>query len=152
MLGPRVDPCAGGVNIDGVCLFDPFSAGNVQEIIRLCGMASVPVGTIFCQDRVDRVCHASAYTIGTNGDFLSGTGEYLGGLLGFDEVRATFSKIVDKIDGSNSDPVLEELETQEERVVRACDKYLHRYDPPVCSDFRRAFLCGFCCPDTRTIS
>ncbi len=82
MLGPRVDPCAGGVNIDGVCLFDPFSAGNVQEIIRLCGMASVPVGTIFCQDRVDRVCHASAYTIGTNGDFLSGTGEYLGGIAG----------------------------------------------------------------------
>jgi len=130
MLEPRLDPGAGGVNIDGACLFDPFSGGNVHEVIRLFAMASVPVGTVFCQDRLDRVYHASAYTVGTNRDFASGVGEYLGGTLGFDEIRATFTKIVDKIEGSDSDPVLAELEMQEERVVRACDKYLHRYDPP----------------------
>jgi nitrogenase molybdenum-iron protein alpha/beta subunit len=135
VLGPRVDPDSSGVNIDGVCLFDPFSAGNVQEIVRLLGIASVPVGTVFCQDRLDRVHRASAYTVGTNGDFVSGTGEYLGGTLGFDEIRATLTKIGNTIDGSDSDPVLQELEMQEERVVRACDKYLHRYDPPAVAVF-----------------
>ena len=34
-LGPRIDPSTEGVNIDGACLFDPFSCGNVQEIQRL---------------------------------------------------------------------------------------------------------------------
>ena len=135
MLEPRVDPGAGGVNIDGGCLFDPFSAGNIQEVIRLFGMASVPVGTVFCQDRLDRISHASAYTVGTNGDFLSGVGEFLGGTLGFDEIRTTFTQITDRIDGSDSGPVLAELEAQEERVVRACDKYLHRYDPPAAAIF-----------------
>ena len=130
MLGPRVDPGSKGVNIDGACLFDPFSSGNVQEVTRLFGMASVPVGTVFCRDRLDMVYRASAYTVGTNGDFVSGTGEYLGGMLGFDEIRASFTKIADTIKGSDCDPVLQELEMQEERVVRACDKYLHRYDPP----------------------
>lgn len=135
VLYPVVDPDAGGVNIDGVCLFDPFSGGNVQEILRLFTMASVPVGTIFCQDRLDRVHHAAAYTVGTNEDFAAGVGERLGGMLGFDAIRASFDGIADVNEGSDCGPVLAELELQEERVVRACDKYLHRYDPPVAAIF-----------------
>ena len=135
MLGPEVDPDAGGVNIDGVCLFDPFSGGNVQEILRLFSMASVPVGTVFCHDRLEKVHHAAAYTVGTNGDFASGVGECLGGMLGFDAIRASFTRIGNVIGGADSDPVLAELVLQEERVVRACDKYLHRYDPPSAAIF-----------------
>ncbi|MDD4137831.1 MAG: nitrogenase component 1 [Methanoregula sp.] len=135
MLGPGVDPDAGGVNIDGVCLFDPFSGGNVQEIRRMFEMASVPVGTVFCQDRLDKVHHAAAYTVGTNGDYASGVGECLGGVLGFDAIRASFTRIGDVIACADSDPVLAELELQEERVIRACDKFLHRYDPPVAAIF-----------------
>jgi nitrogenase molybdenum-iron protein alpha/beta subunit len=134
-LGPSVDPGTDGVNIDGVCLFDPFSAGNVQEILRLFAMASVPVGTIFCQDRLEKVQHAAAFTVGTNGDFTSAVGECLGGMLGFDAIRASFTRIGNVIEGADCDPVLAELEQQEERVVRACDKFLHRYDPPAVAIF-----------------
>jgi nitrogenase molybdenum-iron protein alpha/beta subunit len=130
MLEPAVDPESTGVNIDGVCLFDLFSAGNVQEIRRLFALASVPVGTTFAQDRLSRVYRAAPYTIGTNGDFASGVGECLGGTLGFDAIRATFTRVEQVIDTADCTPVLAELGQQEERVVRACDKYLHRYDPP----------------------
>jgi nitrogenase molybdenum-iron protein alpha/beta subunit len=129
-MEPRVDPGAGGVNIEGICLFDPFFSGNLQECRRLFAMASVPVGTVFCKDRFDRVSHASPYTIGTNGDFPSGTGEFLGGTLGFDAIRSTFARIGEQIGESDVGPVLAELDSQEERVVRACDKFLHRFDPP----------------------
>jgi nitrogenase molybdenum-iron protein alpha/beta subunit len=135
MLERRVDPGSGGVNIDGVCMFDPFFTGNVQEIVRLFRMASVPVGTIFCQDRLENVHRAALYTVGTNGDFTSGVGGYLGGMLGFDTIRETFTRVGEVIDGSDIDPVLAELDLQEDRVVRACDKYLHRYDPPVAAVF-----------------
>jgi nitrogenase molybdenum-iron protein alpha/beta subunit len=134
-MAPRVDPGAPGVNIDGVCLFDPFFSGNLQEIRRLFAMASVPVGTVFCKDRFERAAHASAYTLGTNGDFPSGVGEFLGGTLGFDALRSTFSRIGDTCGGSDVTPVLAELDREEERVVRACDKYLHRFDPPVVAIF-----------------
>jgi len=135
MLEPRVDPDAPGINIDGVCLFDPFAAGNVQEIRRLFGMASVPVGTVFSQDGLDRVYHAASFTVGTNGDFASGVGKDLGGMLGFDAIRETFARVHDSIGSSNCDPVFTELEQQEEKVVRACDKFLHRYDPPTVAIF-----------------
>ncbi|MGD0079115.1 MAG: nitrogenase component 1 [Methanoregula sp.] len=135
MLGPRVDPEAPGVNIDGACLFDPFSRGNVQEILRLFSMASVPAGTVFCQDRLEKAGRASPYTIGTNDDFSSGVGRNLGGTLGFNEIRDTFTNIGGTVEGTDIDPVLSELQQQEERVVRACDKYLRRYDPPAVAIF-----------------
>lgn len=135
VLEPSVDPCVRGINIDGACLFDPFSGGNVQEVRRMFSLASVPVGTVFCQDRLDAVWHAAPWTIGTNGDFASGTGDYLGGMLGFDAIRATFGRIGDVMGNADIQQVCTELDVQEERVVRACDKFLHRYDPPVAAIF-----------------
>ncbi|MDP3564117.1 MAG: nitrogenase component 1 [Methanoregula sp.] len=130
ILAPRIDPTAKGVNIDGACLFDPFSAGNVQEISRLLGMARIPVGTVFSQDRLDKVQHASPYTIGTNEDFGSGIGEYCGGTLGFPAIKATFERLGEVFEDADVDRVFFEIEQQEERLVRACDKYLLRFDPP----------------------
>ena len=129
-LGPRTDPDTPGVNIDGACLFDPFASGNVQEIQRLFALASVPVGTIFCQDRLEKVHHAAPLTVGTNADFPSGVGKLLGSTLGFDAIRTAFHEIGNCIEGADIDPVLIELRQQEERIVRACDKYLQRFDPP----------------------
>ena len=129
-LGPRIDPGMTGVNIDGACLFDPFCSGNVQEILRMFAMASVQAGTIFCQDRLEKVHSAAPWTVGTNADFSSGVGQSLGGMLGFDAIRATFHEIGNRVEEADIDPVLVELRQQEERVVRACDKYLQRYDPP----------------------
>jgi nitrogenase molybdenum-iron protein alpha/beta subunit len=129
-LAPSVDPGAGGINIDGACLFDPFSCGNVREIVRLLGCASVPTGTVFCSDRLERVGHAAAYTIGTNGDFTSGVGSWLGGTLGFEEIRATFKKIASVYPEADISPVLKEIEREDERIASACDKFLRRFDPP----------------------
>jgi nitrogenase molybdenum-iron protein alpha/beta subunit len=134
-LGPRIDPCRPGVNIDGACLFDPSSCGNVQEILRLFAMASIPAGTIFCQDRLENVYRAAPLTVGTNTDFSSGIGNFLGGTLGFDAIKATFQEIGNRVGEADIDPVLMELRQQEERVVRACDKYLQRYDPPAAAIF-----------------
>jgi nitrogenase molybdenum-iron protein alpha/beta subunit len=130
VLAPAVDPATGGVNIDGACLFDPFSCGNVREIMRLLGNASVPVGTVFCADELGKVRHAAAYTVGTNGDFSSGVGEFLGGTLGFEEISKTFKRVASVCPEADPDPVETEMQREDERIIRACDKFLRRFDPP----------------------
>jgi nitrogenase molybdenum-iron protein alpha/beta subunit len=129
-LAPQTDAATEGVNIDGVCLLDPFHKGNLQEIRRLLGMASVPVATVFCRDDLKKASTASTRTIGTNEDFLSGVGEYLGGTLGPGAVRATFEKLGNTFEESDIDPVLHELSQQEEEIIRISDKFLRKYDPP----------------------
>jgi nitrogenase molybdenum-iron protein alpha/beta subunit len=138
VLEPAIDPDKVGINIDGACLFDPFSCGNVREIMRLLGNASVPVGTVFCMDRLESVKHATAFTVGTNGDFPSDVGALLGGMLGFEEISTTFSRVASVYPDADPGPVYEEIEREEERIVRACDKFLRRFDPP-----RAAIFCGF---------
>ncbi len=135
MLGPRTGPETPGVNIDGACLFDPFAAGNVQEARRLLGMASVPVATVVSSGPLDSIYHAAPYTVGTNADFPSGVGDHLGGMLGFDAIRETFGRLGDTFADADCTPVFSELEQQEERLVRACDKFLRRYDPPSAAIF-----------------
>jgi nitrogenase molybdenum-iron protein alpha/beta subunit len=130
VLAPRVDPATEGVNIDGVCLSDPFSRGNVQEITRLLVMAHVPVKTVFCQDLLEHTRRSSPFTIGTNEDFASGIGRHLGGTLGFEAIGETLRNLSAVFDEADIDPVLAELREQEDRIVSACDKYLQRNDPP----------------------
>ena len=130
ILDPAINPENRGVNIDGVTIFDPFYRGNVQEIRRLLRMASVPVGTVFCADSLANVKNAAPYTIGTNADFSGSTGEYLGGTLGFEEIRRTFGTIGDTFENADVDPVLKESEHEEERAITACDKFLRRHEPP----------------------
>ena len=130
LLAPKTDEATEGVNIDGVCLLDPFSKGNLQEIRRLLGLASVPVATIFCNDALKKVRTAATCTIGTNGDYASGIGEYLGGTLGSGELRTTFKRLGTAFEESDISPVLRELSQQEEETVRICDKFLRRFDPP----------------------
>jgi len=129
-LAPRTDAATGGVNIDGVCLLDPFSKGNLQEIRRLLALASVPVATVFCRDALKKIHTAAACTVGTNGDFASNVGENLGGTLGFDTLRATFERLGNIFEESDIGPVMREIAHQEEETVRICDKFLRRFDPP----------------------
>ena len=129
-LAPSIDASCEGINIDGACLLDPFSGGNVQEVLRLMGNASVNVGTVFCSDLLEKVKRSAPYTIGTNGDFSSGIGTYLGGMLGLGEIRTTFGKIASVCPGADPTPVEKEIEREDERIVRACDKFLRRFDPP----------------------
>lgn len=143
LLAPQTDAATDGVNIDGVCLIDPFFKGNLQEIRRLLGLASVPVATVFCRDALKKTRTASIYTIGTNGDFRSSVGEYLGGTLGFGTLRATFERLGTAFEESDIDPVLRELSQQEEETVRICDKFLRRFDPPTVVIFAGASYAEF---------
>ena len=79
LLEPKVNPSVDGVNIDGACLLDPFSRGNVQEISRLLRLASVPVATVLCDDALANLSRIAPLTLGTNEDFRSSLGESLGG-------------------------------------------------------------------------
>src|SRR5208337_1927224 len=138
VLAPETDPERPGVNIDGVSLSDPFYEGNVREVSRLLHRAGVPVGTVFCRDWSEMAGHAAPLTMGTNDDFASGVGKYLGGTLGIPALRATFQNLATVREGADADPVLAELDLQEERVIHACDKFLRRYDPPGASVFAGA--------------
>jgi nitrogenase molybdenum-iron protein alpha/beta subunit len=135
LLEPRMDPSADGVNIGGCCLLDPFSRGNVQEITRLLQLASVPVGTVFADDVVKKISHAAPFTVETNNDFACDVGKHLGGTLGFGALRATFEQIGTTFPDADVSPVLTEIGWQEERLIRACDKYLQRFDPPAVAIF-----------------
>lgn len=129
-LSPQAGTATEGVNIDGVCLLDPFHKGNLQEIRRLLAMASIPVATVFCRDSLPKIHTAAACTIGTNGDYPGYVGKFLGGTLGPGTLRATFGELGNTFEGADIDPVLRELSQQEEEIVRVCDKYLRRFDPP----------------------
>ncbi len=130
LLAPRTDKTADGVNIEGICLLDPFHKGNLQEVMRLLNLASIPVGTVFCRDDLQKTRQAALFTIGTNRDFTGSVGEYLGGTLGLDAVRATFEELGNRFGESDISPVLLELSQQDEETARVCDKYLRRFDPP----------------------
>ena len=136
MLEPRVDPEIRGVNIDGACLFDPFSrgkcSGNPAAVFhgRCPGRDGIQSRIVWKRQVTRRHTPLAPMRI-----FLQVSEEYLGGTLGFEEIRDTFTNIGDTIEGADIAPVLSELQQQEERVVRACDKYLRRYDPPAAAIF-----------------
>jgi len=137
-LSPKTDPDRKGVNIDGVSLSDPFYRGNIAEVTRLLRMAGVPVGTVFCRDWAEMAAHATPLTIGTNADFASGVGKFLGGTLGIPAIRATFEQLESGIPGTDASQVFDELDAQEERVIGACDRFLRRHTPPSVAIFAGA--------------
>ena len=143
ILAPGIDPGTAGVNIDGVSRLDPFCRGNVIELTRLLSAAGVPVATVLCSDELGKLASCSQYTITTDGDLASGIGTNLGGTLGLDAVRQTFRKIGDAFDGSDVAPVLTEIDSEEERLVRACDKFLRRFDPPRAAIFSGSSYASF---------
>jgi nitrogenase molybdenum-iron protein alpha/beta subunit len=143
LLQPQVDPQAEGVNIDGACLLDPFFRGNVQEISRLLHVAGVPVRAVLCDDTLEAILRPARYTLGTNPDFCSNIGENLGSTLGFGQIRATFTHIADLFPEADTVPVFFEIEQQEDRLIRACDKYLRRFDPPSVAIFAGASYAEF---------
>jgi nitrogenase molybdenum-iron protein alpha/beta subunit len=73
-----------------------------------------------------------------NPDLPSGAGECAGDLLGLPGIGKTFSRLGDRLPGVDISPVLAEASRAEERIQRAADKYLKRFDPP-----RAAVFGGF---------
>lgn len=129
-IAPEVDPDAPGVNIDGICRTDHFYRGNALEARRLLNLAGAPVATTFCLDHYSATRRAAPLTIGTNPDLASDVGTWCGSLLGLDTVAETFEVLASEIDGIRTRPVMEEIAWADARIVKACGKYLRRFDPP----------------------
>ena len=129
-LDPEADPGANGVNIAGLNLLDPFSTGNLIEAERLLSLAGMPIGTRIPRDPLDRISRCAPCTVTVNPDLPPGTGEAPGDLLGLPAIGKTFSLLGDCLPGADIGPVLDEAARAEERVQRASDKYLRRFDPP----------------------
>ncbi|MFA7199348.1 MAG: nitrogenase component 1 [Methanoculleus sp.] len=129
-VAPEVDPDAAGINIDGICRTDPFCRGNAIEARRLLNLAGAPVAATFCLDRYDAAHHAAPFTVGTNPDLASGVGTACGSLLGLDAIGETFEALATEVDGVDARPVAEEIAWADARIVKACEKYLRRFDPP----------------------
>ena len=142
-LGPETSPWEEGVNIAGLNLLDPFSQGNLLEAERLLSLAGVPAGTRIPRDPLDRIGSCGPDTISVNPDLPSGTGEDLGDLLGLAAVQETFSRLGDRHPGADIAPVLAEVSRAEERIQRAADKYLRRFDPPAAAIFGGSAYAGF---------
>jgi nitrogenase molybdenum-iron protein alpha/beta subunit len=137
-LEPEVESDAEGANIAGLNLLDPFSSGNLLEAGRLLSLAGIPPGTRIPGDPLDRIGRCAPFTVTVNPDLPSGAGEPCGDLLGLDAVGKTFSRLGDLIPGADTGQVLAEAARAEERIRRAADKYLRRFDPP-----RAAVFGGF---------
>ncbi len=140
---PAVDPDRAGVNIDGLCLLDPFYRGNAQEARRLLSLAGTAIGTTFCSGPLDAAGRAAPFTVGTNPDLASGVGEWCGSLLGLDAIAGTFETLASVCDGVDPSPVGREIAWAEKRIEKACDKYLRRFEPPRVAVFGECAYAAF---------
>jgi nitrogenase molybdenum-iron protein alpha/beta subunit len=129
-LDPGIDPEEKGVNIAGLNLLDPFNTGNLLEAARLLALAGAKAGTRIPQDPLDRMSRCGPCTVSVNPDLPCGPGKVAGDLLGLAAVEKTFSRLGERIPGVDVSPVLAETSRAEERIQRAADKYLKRFDPP----------------------
>jgi nitrogenase molybdenum-iron protein alpha/beta subunit len=134
-LAPKVGPEEEGVNIAGLNLLDPFSAGNQREAERLLHLAGVPAGTRIPQDPLDRIGSCGPSTVSVNPDLPCGTGEALGDLLGPASIEKAFSRLGDRLPSLDVSLVHAEMSRADERIQRAADKYLRRFDPPTAAVF-----------------
>lgn len=137
-LDPGIDPEEKGVNIAGLNLLDPFNTGNLLEAGRLLSLAGAAAGSRIPQDPLDQISRCGTLTVSVNPDLPIWTGEIAGDLLGLAAVEKTFSRLGDLVHGIDVSPVLAEASRAEERIQRAADKYLKRFDPP-----RAAVFGGF---------
>jgi nitrogenase molybdenum-iron protein alpha/beta subunit len=142
-LGPETSQGEEGMNIAGLNLLDPFSQGNLLEAERLLSLAGIPLGTRIPLDPLDRIGRCGPCTVSVNPDLPSGAGEELGDLLGLASVQETFSRLGDRCPEADIAPVLAEVSLAEERIQRAADKYLRRFDPPVAAVFGGSAYAGF---------
>ena len=142
-VGPAIGEGAGGVNIAGSSLLDPFGSGNLLEAERLLSLAGTPAGTRIARDTLDRMGNCGQITMSVNPDLPRGAGEDCGDLLGLSSVRETFSRLGDRLPDADVAPVLAEAARAEERIQRAADKYLRRFDPPTAAVFGGFAYAGF---------
>ncbi|UUX91649.1 nitrogenase component 1 [Methanoplanus endosymbiosus] len=140
-----ITPDAGreGVNIDGICSIDPFHAGNLNECRRLLSLAEVPVEAILSSDSYDSVKNPSDFSITANPDYaVSGAG-HSHSVLGIKNTIRAFEALGELIPQCRPDKVLEEAESAEENIIKACDRFLRKHDPPATAIFATEGYAGY---------
>ncbi len=130
LLPVSVDPGKKGVNLDGINLIDPFSSGNTMEAVRIVTNAGIPIAAVFSSCPLEHLSGIPPRTVSANPD-LSGTwGENSGSLLGIDQTTKTIVDLTEREGYGNPDEILKEAAIAEQQIIRSCDKYLQRFDPP----------------------
>jgi nitrogenase molybdenum-iron protein alpha/beta subunit len=129
-LGPAVDDAAGTVAIDGLSPLDPFASGNRHEAGRLLRLAGAVPGSCVAGGPLASLRHASPDAVVANPAYAAGPGSRAGDLLGLDAVVAAFERLAERDARIDIEPVAAECAGAEERIVRACDRFLRRHDPP----------------------
>jgi nitrogenase molybdenum-iron protein alpha/beta subunit len=132
-----------GVNIEGINLADPFARGNHREACRLLTMMGVSQGVAFCNDTWSHLGNASDLSVSVNPDLNVGKGRYMGSFLGIEGMDSTVKNLADNVEGSDPAGVENEIIAVGERITRASDKYLKRYDPPSVAIFSGYSYCRF---------
>jgi nitrogenase molybdenum-iron protein alpha/beta subunit len=132
-----------GVNIEGINLIDPFSRGNQREAERLLQLMRIPAGTIFCHDSYQSLNKIASYSITVNPDLRTGYGNELGSLLGLSSIRKTANSLADTFCNAETGGIENEIRIVEERIIKAADKYLKRFDPPTVTIFSTCSYSGF---------
>jgi nitrogenase molybdenum-iron protein alpha/beta subunit len=132
-----------GINIEGINLADPFSSGNQREAVRLLGMMGIQPGVVFCNDTLQHLNNVPEFSVSVNPDLNRFGRGNVGSFLGISGIKTVVKTLTKLIAGSNPGPVEDEIVDVEERVIRASDKYLRRYDPPAVAIFSTYSYCKF---------
>ena len=137
-IGITPDKKREGVNIDGICSIEPFHTGNLNECRRLLSLAEVPFAAVLSSDTYDSVKNPSDLSITANPDYaVSGAGHNYS-VLGIKNTIRAFEALGDLIPQCNADKVLEEAGSAEENIIKACDRFLRKNDPPATVIFATA--------------
>jgi nitrogenase molybdenum-iron protein alpha/beta subunit len=131
------------VNIEGINLIDPFARGNQREAERLLQLMGVTVGTIFCHDSYESLSSTASFSVTVNPDLSAGYGHELGSLLGLSSIRKTVYTLADRFCNAETSGIENEILMVEERIIKAADKYLKRFDPPTVAIFSTCSYSGF---------
>ena len=134
---------AEGVNIDGLCSVDRFSPGNLTEAQRLLAMAEIPVAALCSGGTLDTLNRAADYTLSVNPAFASGIGTERGSLLGMSAMEAAFSDLARQFPDANVSLLFDEYAATEEIIIKECDRYLRRHDPPAVGIFATTAYAGY---------
>lgn len=132
-----------GINIEGICSVDPFSAGNLTEVLRLLNLAGIGAAAVYCRDTLGSARNPAAAGFSVNPDYDRESSNPPEPFLGTDGVVAAFSKITDLFPDADIEPVISGAEEAEERIVKACDKFLRKHDPPSAAIFSTSFYAEF---------
>ncbi|NYT06996.1 MAG: oxidoreductase [Methanomicrobiales archaeon] len=119
-----------GVNLDGISILDPFGRGNVMEAERILAIAGIPVAAVFSSCRLEDLGKAAVPTLSANPDLSGPWGEPAGSLLGIDKTLQAIAAVPDPAGDADFQALWDEAESAKERISRAADKFLRRFDPP----------------------